>query len=77
MSDHEDHDFETADAGAAETIPVQCSALRKGDFVCIKSKPCKIVELSTSKTGKHGHAKVLYSMFYIYRSTTHQLMANV
>jgi len=24
----------------------------------IKSRPCKIVEMSTSKTGKHGHAKV-------------------
>lgn len=24
----------------------------------IKGKPCKIVEMSTSKTGKHGHAKV-------------------
>jgi len=24
----------------------------------LKGKPCKIVETSTSKTGKHGHAKV-------------------
>merc|ERR1719192_2161549 len=24
----------------------------------IKGRPCKIVEMSTSKTGKHGHAKV-------------------
>lgn len=24
----------------------------------IKARPCKIVEMSTSKTGKHGHAKV-------------------
>ena len=24
----------------------------------IKERPCKIVEMSTSKTGKHGHAKV-------------------
>jgi len=24
----------------------------------IKNRPCKIVEMSTSKTGKHGHAKV-------------------
>jgi translation initiation factor 5A len=27
-------------------------------FVSIQSRPCKIVEMSTSKTGKHGHAKV-------------------
>ena len=29
-------------------------------FVCfnLQGRPCKIVEMSTSKTGKHGHAKV-------------------
>ena len=26
--------------------------------MCIKSRPCKIIDMSTSKTGKHGHAKV-------------------
>ena len=24
----------------------------------LQGRPCKIVEMSTSKTGKHGHAKV-------------------
>ncbi|KAL2754578.1 hypothetical protein ACRALDRAFT_1042221 [Sodiomyces alcalophilus JCM 7366] len=51
-------EFDTADAGASTTFPMQCSALRKNGHVVIKGRPCKIVDMSTSKTGKHGHAKV-------------------
>ena len=53
-----DAEFDTGSAGASETFPKQCSALRKNEHVVIKGKACKIVDMSTSKTGKHGHAKV-------------------
>ncbi|KAL4866298.1 hypothetical protein BDV12DRAFT_173204 [Aspergillus spectabilis] len=58
MADEHDVTFESADAGASATFPMQCSALRKNGFVVIKGRPCKIIDMSTSKTGKHGHAKV-------------------
>merc|ERR1719487_1127306 len=60
MSDDEQHQqtFESASAGASMTFPMQCSALRKNGHVVIKGRPCKIIDMSTSKTGKHGHAKV-------------------
>ena len=49
--------FDTADAGASETIPMEAGQIKKGGYICIKGRPCKVVSISTSKTGKHGHAK--------------------
>mmetsp|Transcript_11445 Transcript_11445/g.20709 ORF Transcript_11445/g.20709 Transcript_11445/m.20709 type:complete len:156 (-) Transcript_11445:674-1141(-) len=46
-----------AEAGGSDTVPIQAGALKKNHFVVIKGFPCKIVDYSTSKTGKHGHAK--------------------
>ena len=60
MADLFDDEVQQAGAGASETHPEQCSRLRKNGYVMIKQRPCKIVETSTSKTGKHGHAKVGY-----------------
>jgi len=57
-ADSQDYTIDSADAGASLTYPMQCSALRKGGHVLIKKRPCKIIDMSTSKTGKHGHAKV-------------------
>jgi len=58
MSEELQADFEGGDSGASKVYPAQCSSLRKNGHVVIKGRACKIVEMSTSKTGKHGHAKV-------------------
>merc|ERR1712037_921008 len=50
--------FATMSNVGSLTYPAQCSSIKKGGYVVIKDRPCKVVETSTSKTGKHGHAKV-------------------
>ncbi|RDX91341.1 hypothetical protein CR513_26696, partial [Mucuna pruriens] len=58
ISANEEHHFESkADAGASKTFPQQAGTIRKNGYINIKNRPCKVVEVSTSKTGKHGHAK--------------------
>jgi translation initiation factor 5A len=58
MSDdgHEEH-FESTESGASTTFPQQAGTIRKGGHIVIKGRPCKVIDVSTSKTGKHGHAK--------------------
>merc|ERR1711935_813064 len=56
MSD-EGETFESTESGASDTYPQQAGEVRKGSYLMIKGHPCKCVEVSTSKTGKHGHAK--------------------
>eukprot|EP01063_Lacrimia_lanifica_P013142 TRINITY_DN1977_c0_g1_i2.p2 TRINITY_DN1977_c0_g1~~TRINITY_DN1977_c0_g1_i2.p2 ORF type:complete len:156 (+),score=93.94 TRINITY_DN1977_c0_g1_i2:52-519(+) len=52
-----DEEFVSGDAGSSDTYPIQAGALKKGMHCVIKNRPCKIIEYTTSKTGKHGHAK--------------------
>merc|ERR1711912_201937 len=54
MSD--DGDFGGGDTGSL-TFPASAGSIRKGSHMLIKGFPCKVVEITTSKTGKHGHAK--------------------
>jgi len=37
--------------------PMEIGALRVGSYVIIEGEPCRIVDLSKSKPGKHGSAK--------------------
>merc|ERR1712137_490629 len=56
-ANEDEHTFESTDAGASHVYPQQAGELRKGSHVMIKGHPCKVAEATTSKTGKHGHAK--------------------
>jgi len=58
MNSEDETNFNSGDAGASETIPIKAGSCKKGVHVLLKGFPCKIIETSTSKTGKHGHAKV-------------------
>jgi len=49
-------DFDTG-AEVSLTVPIRAGEIKKGMTVILKDHPCKVVEISTSKTGKHGHAK--------------------
>merc|ERR1711915_375437 len=56
-ADDDEPTFETADSGASHGYPMQAGEIRKGSHLMIKGRPCKCIDVSTSKTGKHGHAK--------------------
>ena len=67
MSDEEDVEtFEGADAGTAEAYPMEAGQIKKGGYIMIKGHPCKVINMSTSKTGKHGHAKVNFTAIDIF-----------
>ena len=57
MGDDNEETFESTDAGASETYPMEAGQIRKSGHIMIKGNPCKVIDVSTSKTGKHGHAK--------------------
>merc|ERR1712228_645736 len=57
MADVDEPTFESTDVGASLVYPQQAGELRKGSHVMIKGHACKVAEITTSKTGKHGHAK--------------------
>mmetsp|Transcript_16562 Transcript_16562/g.30968 ORF Transcript_16562/g.30968 Transcript_16562/m.30968 type:complete len:161 (-) Transcript_16562:65-547(-) len=57
MSDDNEYAIENADAGASLEIPMEAGQVKKGGYMNIKGRPVKVLSISVSKTGKHGHAK--------------------
>ncbi|MFF4450192.1 translation initiation factor IF-5A [Streptomyces sp. NPDC001502] len=66
-----DLDSGSAPAGS-KSRSTQASALRKNNYVLLKGSPCKITELSTSKTGKHGHDKVYITAVDVFTGKTYE-----
>jgi len=62
----EDFNMDVGAAGAAHTYPSEAGQIRKGAHIVIKGRPCKVVNVSTSKTGKHGHAKCNFTAIDIF-----------
>jgi translation initiation factor 5A len=51
--------------------------LREGSFILIDGEPCKIVEMSKAKTGKHGSAKAHVVAIGIFSGNKKTLVAPV
>eukprot|EP00536_Pseudo-nitzschia_multiseries_P012996 jgi/Psemu1/68559/estExt_Genemark1.C_5290010 len=66
MGSDDDYVIETTTAGASLTIPIEAGQIKKGGYMMIKGKPCKVLSISVSKTGKHGHAKCNFTAVDIF-----------
>lgn len=53
-------------AAGSDTIPMEAGQIKKGGLIMIKGRPCKVSEVTTSKTGKHGHAKCNFTTYDIF-----------
>lgn len=52
-----DEEFDQVDAGASDTYPLSAGSIKKNGYMVFNGRPAKVVDYSTAKTGKHGHAK--------------------
>ncbi len=59
------------------TMYAELGSLRPGSFIVIDGEPCRIVEMSKAKTGKHGSAKAHVIAIGIFSGTKKTLVAPV
>jgi hypothetical protein len=52
---------DTVDA-SMETSPADIGSIRTSDFVVLNGRPLKVVEITHSHPGKHGHSKVFQQL---------------
>merc|ERR1711898_2551 len=70
MAEEDAFAIEGADAGASLVVATEAGQIRKGGYIMIKGKACKVRDVSTSKTGKHGHAKCKFLASCIFTGAT-------
>ena len=63
-----------ANAGSSLFYPAQASSVRKGGFILINGYPCKVVHISSAKTGKHGGAKMHFTAVDIFTNKKMECM---
>ncbi len=59
------------------TMYAELGDLKEGSFIVIDGEPCRIVEMSKAKTGKHGSAKAHVVAIGIFSGTKKTLVAPV
>jgi translation initiation factor 5A len=53
----DDYSMTQIDTGATDSTSIPVNKLRIGKYALLEGRPCRVVEIKKSKTGKHGHAK--------------------
>ncbi|MCD6341231.1 MAG: translation initiation factor IF-5A [Desulfurococcales archaeon] len=59
------------------TMYAELGSLKPGSFIVIDGEPCRIVEMSKAKTGKHGSAKAHIVAIGIFSGSKKTLVAPV
>ena len=73
MSDDDMVDHESGEAGAALQTPLEAGQIKKNGHIIMKGdKPCKVIDIKVSKTGKHGHAKCRFTAIDIFDGSKHE-----
>jgi translation initiation factor 5A len=71
MAEYEE-EFQNVDAEASLTVPTQAGNLKINGFMVMNGRPCKIVEYSCLKTGKHGATKSIIKGIDVFNGKRHE-----
>jgi translation initiation factor 5A len=73
MSDDDMVEHEAGEAGASTWYPGEAGQVKKGGHILMKGdKPCKVIDIKVSKTGKHGHGKCRFTAIDIFDGSKHE-----